>query len=552
MRGGRLRWSARVCAALVVAMAFAAASCSAEDAGPGRPYTPDEAERGNAEAKAAREPPAKAAREPPAEPAGESAPDPSSTGKVHPCAGAGRWFPDGKDRLARVVDKYLDVKKAAIPEAPLALIVPHAGYRFSGACAGHAYAALKGHAYDRVILIGLSHTRPLRRASVLRVDAYETPLGRIGVDLAARDALLASPVVTEQPPCHKVEWSCENQLPFLQRVLGDFRMVELLVGDLTDADRARLAEAVRGLLGEKTLLVTSSDFTHFGPNYRYVPFKKNVRQNLKRLNAEAVHCLCRCDLAAWDRHLAETHDTICGRNGIGLFLKVIEPFADVCAARVAMDMSGEMTGDWTNSVTYAGLVFWRSGEGLTRDEQHTLLDLARKAVAHFLETGKVLEVDADRASLTPALKARRAAFVTLTNAGRLRGCIGHIRAVEPLWRSVVQNACRACEDRRFRASPVTKDEVDELTIEISVLSPTRPVEDIERIVIGRDGLIMARGRRRGVFLPQVPIEQGWDRLDYLIHLCGKASLPTGAWRDDETKLYRFTAQVFHEKKEASP
>jgi hypothetical protein len=530
-----------MCCALLLTAVWAAPSCSAEDAEPAA-APPEEADTGPAEPSMT----TAAARR-----AAVPATQPDPTGKVHPCAGAGRWFPDGEAALAKVVDAYLDVRKPAIDAAPLALIVPHAGYRYSGACAGHAYAALKGHDYDRVILIGLSHARPLRKASVLRVDAYKTPLGSVPVDLAACDALLACPVVTEQPACHEVEWSCENQLPFLQRALDDFRMVELLVGDLTDADRAALAEAVRSLIDEKTLLVVSSDFTHFGPNYRYVPFRENVRRNLRRLNAEAVHAICRADLDAWDRHLDTTRDTICGRNGIGLLLKVVEPYRDLRTARVGMDMSGEMTGDWTNSVTYDSLVFWRSEEGLTAAEQQTLLDLARKAVVHFLETGKPLEIDAAGA-LTPALKARRAAFVTLKNAGRLRGCIGHIQGVEPLYQSVLRNACNACQDHRFRSNPITKEEAGALTIEISALTPTSPVEDIESIVIGRDGLIMERGRRRGVFLPQVPIEAGWDRLDYLINLCGKSGLPTGAWRDPETKLYRFTAQVFREKKEPSP
>lgn len=543
MTGRQPTVSMRVCGALLLMLGFAAASCSAEDTEPAgaAPSAEPQAEK-----------PTPSEETLAAAPAEVSGDEPEPAGKVHPCAGAGRWFPDGKAALAKVVDAYLDVAKPAIPEPPLGLIVPHAGYRFSGACAGRAYAALKGRAYDRVILIGLSHRHPLRKASVLRVDAYETPLGRVPVDLAACDALLASPVVTEQPACHRVEWSCENQLPFLQRALDDFRVVELLVGDLTDADRAALADVVRGLIDEKTLLVVSSDFTHFGPNYRYVPFQKNVRRNLKRLNAEAVHALCRADLQAWDRHLEETHDTICGRNGIGLLLKTVEPFGDLRAARVAMDMSGEMTGDWTNSVTYTSLVFWRSEEGLSAAERQTLLRLAREAVTHFLETGKAPDLAADDAALTPALKARRAAFVTLKNAGRLRGCIGHIQGVEPLCRSVVRNACNACQDYRFRSNPITKEEAGDLAIEISVLSPTSPVGDINDIVIGRDGLIMERGRRRGVFLPQVPIEQGWDRLDYLINLCGKSGLPTGAWRDPQTTLYRFTAQVFREKKKEEP
>ena len=539
----RSTWSMRVCAALLVAVALAAASCSAEDAGPAPASPSAETKAGTPEASAVLAAPA-AADSPRTEPAAQAQP----TGKVHPCAGAGRWFPGDADALAKAVDGYLNVPKPAIDEAPLALIVPHAGYRFSGACAGHAYAAIKGRAYHRVILIGLSHQRPLRKASVRRVDAYETPLGRVPVDLAACDALLASPVVTEQPACHQQEWSCENQLPFLQRALDEFRMVELLVGDLTDAERAGLAETLRPLLDGKTLLAVSSDFTHFGPNYRYMPFTKNVRQNLRRLNAEAVGALCRCDLQAWQRHLAETRDTICGRNGIGLFLKTVEPFRDVRAARLAMAMSGEMTGDWTNSVTYDAMVFWRSQAGLTAAEQQALLGLARKAVTHFLKTGNTLEVDEGDAALTPALKARRAAFVTLKNGGRLRGCIGHIQGVEPLYRSVIRNACNACQDYRFRADPITKEEAGDLTIEISALSPTSPVEDVRHIVIGRDGLIMERGRRRGVFLPQVPIEQGWDLVDYLINLCGKAGLPTGAWRDPQTQLYRFSAQDFREEK----
>ncbi|MBL7140309.1 MAG: AmmeMemoRadiSam system protein B [Planctomycetes bacterium] len=482
------------------------------------------------------------AASPPPPPAAAPAPT-----EVHPCAGAGRWFPGDAESLRKVVETHLAVEKPPIAKAPLALIVPHAGYQFSGATAGKAYAALKGHAYDRVILLGLSHTQPLRGASVLRVAAYETPLGRIPVDVQAADALLACPVVTQQPACHKVEWSAENQLPFLQCAVGDFKMVELLVGDLTEAERATLAQAVRGLVNEKTLLVASSDFTHFGPNYGYMPFTEDVRRKLQVLNDMAVQRILQIDVRGWDKHLADTRDTICGRSGIGLLLKTVEPFADVRASRVAYATSGDITSDWRNSVTYASIVLWRAGDGLAEAEQQTLLRIARDAATRFLDGGGVLELDPAKYDLTPALKAPGAAFVTLKNKGNLRGCIGHITAVAPLCESVVGNACNACQDPRFRMEPITKAEAKELTVEISVLSPMRRVSDVEAIVIGRDGLIMARGDRRGVFLPQVPVEQGWDRTEYLTHLCGKAGLPVGAWKDPETELYAFTAQVFHEK-----
>jgi len=541
MTSRRSVWPTAGCLALVLVLAFGTASCAADNAEPAAAAPSDPAgsaapgnqsEQGAMSSTASRNP----------------LPEPAPTGKVHPCAGAGRWFSDTADALGKEVDGYLATEPPPIGKAPVALIVPHAGYRFSGPCAGRAYVTLKGRAYDRVILIGLSHQRPLSGASVLKVDAYETPLGKVPVDLAACEKLLACPVVTEQAACHATEWSCENQLPFLQRTLGPFKMVELLVGDLRMAERAALAKVVRGLVDEKTLIVSSSDFTHFGPNYGYVPFMKDVRKNLELLNAMAVQRICRIDVAGWDQHLARTKDTICGRNGIGLLLKVVEPYDDIRATRVAMAMSGQMTGDWANSVTYASVVFWRAGEGLTDAEQQTLLRLARDSVTHFLRVGKPLVPEPKVYDLTPALRAHGAAFVTLKNAGRLRGCIGHIQAIEPLYGSVIRNACNACEDYRFRDNPITQDEVKDLAVEISVLSPTRRLGGLNDIVVGRDGLIMSRGRQQGVFLPQVPVEQRWDRGQYLVNLCRKAGLPPNAWQDPQTELFRFTAQVFHEEK----
>ena len=525
----RRRWRAAGLLVLGMPILVLCGSCSAEDAQVQGPA-----------AVAAKEP-AMNADPSPADAAG-------ATGKTHPCAGAGRWFPDDPERLARLVDAYVGVEPPSLGAPPAALIVPHAGYPYSGSVAGKAFAALKGHAYRRVILIGLSHQMPIRGATVLRVDAYETPLGSIPVDIEARDAILKCSVVTEQPAAHRTEHSVENQLPLLQRVVKDFKMVEVLVGDLTAAQRADLADAIRPLVTEGTLLVASSDFTHYGPNYGYVPFRDNVPKNLQILNSMAVYRIVQIDLPGWEKHLAETRDTICGRHPIGLLLGIVEPWEDIRAARVAFDTSGRQTGDWQNSVTYTSIAMWRGGQGLTAAEQRTLLALARDTVKEFLKTGNRPEADPKTYDLTAALKADGAAFVTLKNAGRLRGCIGHIVAVGPLYQSIVENACQACKDFRFVDNPITAAEVPALEIEISVLTPTRRLHDLEKIVIGRDGLIMARGRNRGVFLPQVPVEQKWDRTQYLTHLCGKAGLPPDAWKDPATELYRFSAQVFHEEK----
>jgi len=473
-------------------------------------------------------------------------PPPQPELKIHPCAGGDRWFPADAEKLGRLVDAYLAGPAPDIGGPPVALVVPHAGYPYSGEVAGKAYVTLRGQFFGRVILLGPSHQAPVEGASVLGVDAYETPLGRIPVDLSARDALLKCPVVQEQPAAHRGEHSVENQLPFLQRVLGPFKMVEVLVGDLSPESRTALADAIRTLIDGRTLLVISSDFTHYGPGYGYVPFRDNVPENLKRLNDRAIQEMLQVDVPGWDATLAETRDTICGQAAIGVLLKILEPWGNVRGARVAFDTSGRITGDWSHCVTYAAVAFWRAEGGLTKAEQTTLLRLARDTVAAFVKTGRQPESDPAAYQLTETLKAPGAAFVTLKNAGRLRGCIGHIIAAGPLYKSIIENACHACRDPRFTYEPITEEEVPALSIEISVLTPMRRVTDPKEIEVGRDGLMMERGWARGLLLPQVPTEQGWNREEFLAATCQKAGLPPEAWKDPGTTIYRFSAQVFGE------
>jgi len=504
--------------------------------------------------------PVAAKPEPAAASAEKSAPAPVETagitGPVHACAGAGRWFPADPEKLARVVDTYLGTQAPAIARPPVALIVPHAGYEFSGPVAGKAYATLKGRTYKRVIVLGVSHQALLRGASVLKVDAYETPLGKIPVDVQARDALLKCPVVKELTAAHRTEHSDENQLPFLQRAIGSFKLVDILVGDMAPDQRAMLADVIRPLVDDSTLLVVSSDFTHYGPNYGYLgpegqPIPRDrVPEILQRLNDLAVREILEVDVPGWDSYLQGSQDTICGRAGIGVLLKILEPWDDVRGSRVAYDTSGQITGDWTNSVTYAAVAIWRAGEGLSKEEQATLLRLARDTVALYMKTADHLKADPAKYALTGALKSPGAAFVTLKNRGELRGCIGSIVATEPLYESVINNACNACTDSRFADKRILLKEVPALSIEISVLSPMRRLDDLAKIVIGRDGLMMGLGRNHGLFLPQVPGEQGWNREQYLANLCRKAGLPETALKDPQTEFYRFTAQVFGEQEAA--
>jgi len=472
--------------------------------------------------------------------------EPQQQARVRRASGAGMWYPADANSLREAVDGYLSLTESVVPNKPVALIVPHAGYAYSGPVAGAMYATLEGHRYDRVIVLGLSHGTMLRGASVLSVDAYETPLGRTPADIEVRAKLLDCPVVTEQPAAHRNEHSAENQLPMLQRALGEFELVEMLVGEMTDEERVVLARALRDLIDEETLLVVSSDFTHYGRNFGYAPFSDRVPERLQALNDAAVQEILEVDVPGWDLFLRDTQATICGRNPISLLLETLYPYDDIAGRRIAFATSGEKTGDYTNSVTYAGIAFWRIGEGLNRDERQTLLQLARNTATDYLAGNSPPSVDVNSYHLTPRLASLGAAFVTLRNDGELRGCIGHIMSVVPLYHSVAENAYRACIDPRFRQQPVTLHEAPDLEIEVSVLTPMRRLLDPEKVRVGTDGLLIVSGRNRGVLLPQVPIEQGWGREEFLAGACLKAGLPADAWRDPNTEIYRFSAQVFGE------
>ena len=215
--------------------------------------------------------------------------------------------------------------------------------------------------------------------------------------------------------------------------------------------------------------------------------------------------------------------------------------------RTGIDTSGNMTGDWSNSVTYQSFVFTRRPGKLSEQDRAELLRIARATVKEQLSGKKPPEIDADK--LPAAIKADGACFVTLENHGELRGCIGNMMADGPLYKAVMHNAVLACQDSRFVDNPVTLKEVDQLHIEISYLTPMQRVKDTSEIIIGRHGLLISLGFQRGVLLPQVAYERGWTRDEFLAQTCHKAGLPADAWKNRDAQIDSFEAEVFGEKEQ---
>jgi len=472
--------------------------------------------------------------------------EPTST--VRPAYCAGSWYPGHQEKLAQTVDELIDqASPPPLDGNPIAVIAPHAGYRFSAPVAAAGYSYLRDRSYQRVIIMALSHryAGTYHGVEVPReLTAYQTPLGEVPIDRQVCDDLLERKTFLSKPGMDRGEHSLELQLPFLQRTIGEFRLVPLLVGQMTESEYAAAAEAIRPWVDAQTLLVASSDFTHYGPRFDYLPFRKDVPDKLRELADQAAEPIEQCDFDGFLEYLAKTEDTICGRNPIALMLRILSMEGGARAVRAAFDTSGNLTGDWDNSVTYQAFVFTRRPGTLGTQEREQLLRLARQTVTAQLQGDPLPEVDAGQ--LPGALQENGACFVTLENRGQLRGCIGHMVAHEPLYQSVKHNAVAACADRRFVGNPVTAQELDQLHIEISYLTPMKRVEDPGKIIVGRHGLMIVLGRNRGVLLPQVPARYGWTRENFLAQTCRKAGLPADAWKRPDAELYSFEAEVFGE------
>jgi len=466
-----------------------------------------------------------------------------------PAQFAGSWYPGDRRELEKFVDELLAAAKAPeLPGPPVAVIAPHAGYRYSAAVAAAGYRSLQGRECRRVVALAFSHHRAgtYRGVDVPRhLPAYETPLGPVPVDREVCEALLKKKGFVTNPNVDRGEHSLELQLPFLQRTLREFRLVPLHVGRMSDEDYVQAAEGLLPFLDDRTVVVVSSDGTHFGPDYGYEPFRDDIPNRLRELADRAAAPLLNADYDGFAAHLEQTGDTICGRGPILLLMRILSMQGGAEGVRAAFDTSGRQTGDTRNSVTYQSFVFARRVAKLDQAARKALLKLAREAIQARL-TGRPLP-KADPAQLPESARIKGACFVTLMNHGELRGCIGTMTAAGPLAEAVIDNAVSACADFRFAGQPVTAAEMEQIDLEISFLGPLRRVSRIEEIVVGRHGLLISRGGHRGVLLPQVAYERGWRRTEFLAQTCRKAGLPSDAWTQPDTNIELFEAEVFGER-----
>jgi len=460
---------------------------------------------------------------------------------------AGSWYTDNPDKLRREITSYLEnAKKVNIQGEILALVSPHAGYAYSGAVAGYAYKQVMGNQYDAVIVLAPSHHEAFHGISVFNKDGYETPLGVVPVEKDIANALIEqSEDIKFSWEGHRQEHSLEIQLPFLQVAIPDLKIVPIVFWDHSWGNCNLLANAITKVVkNKKVLIVASSDLYH---GYDYEDCVKTDNRTLELVEQLKPNKLY--------NGFKDENLMACGAGGIIVAELVAKNLGADKAKIVFQTNSGDVTGNRKDYVVgYGAVVVYKQTEkikeekvgidsGLDEEEKKYLLKIARQTIEKTVDNKKQPKLKHEYS----ILKEKRGGFVTLTKNGALRGCIGYIKAMLPLDETIVEMA-KAAAFRDPRFPPVEKDEVSQLEIEISVLTPIQEIEDVEKIEVGKHGIIIERGGYSGLLLPQVATDYGWDLETFLEHTCQKAGLPSDSWKKEGTKIKIFSADIFHEEK----
>lgn len=472
---------------------------------------------------------------------------------IRKAAVAGMFYPEEKRALKNMIKGFLDkAEEIKIEAKPKILIVPHAGYEYSGQTAGYGFKQLEGVDFRRVVLIGPSHTDWFDGLALSDDDIWQTPLGDLEVDsdFLAKLAKENKKIFYRQS-AHSKEHCLEVELPFLQTLLKDFKIAPIVMGEPTLKNAEILADSLAKNIDSKTLIVISSDLSHY-PSYELA----------NQIDKKTIGAILSGEAENFEKILKETMnqnleslDTCaCGEGPIKAGLILAERLGLKKIKLLKYVNSGDITGDYSRVVGYASIAFFKESEktsafaekeSLSEDDKKELLALARQSIEVYLKEGKMPEF----ATASERLKQPRGAFVTLRKKNELRGCIGRLEAPEeePLYKIVAQMAAAAAtQDARFYS--VRLEELKDIKIEISVLSPLKKIKSpFQEIELGRHGVAIKNGFRSGVFLPQVAIETNWDLETFMNELCEhKAGISKDDWKTGEADIYIFTAEVFKE------
>ncbi len=481
-----------------------------------------------------------------------------SDAEIRPPAVAGQFYPSDPKKLKLAIQAFMkDAVRTAVGR-PIAIVVPHAGYIYSGQISADAYRQVAGNEYDLVVILGTNHTTEnFNRVSIFSKGAYRTPLGDMPVDEGAARALLAQDKdCTTDIEAQVREHSVEVQVPFVQVLFPSAKILPVVIGqpDLTMCTHFG-QELGKILKGRKALIVASSDLSHFPVYKDALTTDRETLRSLVKLDPKDFVSKTQALLSSGIKNLVTC---ACGEAPILAAMAAAKELGATHGVVVSYANTGDTSlGDLSRVVGYGAAVLAAGKEApdtkalepaaaasandpLQAADRRTLLFTAREALRRFLTTETVPLVR----NVSPRLQSPQGTFVTLKKHGELRGCIGHIPPDFPLARAVGAMAIQAAfNDTRFQQ--LAQNELQDVEIEISVLTPMKPIAKAEDIVVGRDGVVIFKSGKSAVFLPQVAVEQKWGRAEMLSNLCLKAGLAPDSWKQG-TQFFVFQAIVFDE------
>jgi len=501
--------------------------------------------------------------------------------KIRDSIVAGSFYPDDPYVLKlQLEDFFLHATYYNLKNI-LALVCPHAGYIYSGQVAAYSYKQIENKKYDCILIISPSHAEYFDFISIYDGDAYSTPLGIVKVDKERSEQLVEynKKLIKFSEHGHLNEHSIEVQLPFLQYIYGEFSFIPVVIGAQNSLNIETLGNAIGDTFkNQNILIVASTDLSHYHPYSEAVLLDRQVGKLVEKFDIESLK-----------EEFLKNNIEMCGGGPVISAMIAAKKMGANKAVILKYQNSGDTSGEKRSVVGYLSAAMFSEGiEGeknnpkddarnvnedkfnkdnhnldnndpddenndnnnkedvtslnLTDEQKKILLEIARISIM-----SAVLDTKPSYPKiLDPILNEKCGAFVTITVNGKLRGCIGNIRASMPLWETVKEMAREAAlNDPRFY--PLTPRELDDIEIEISVLSPFKLINDIEEIEVGKHGLFIKMGYYQGLLLPQVAVEYNWDRIEFLKQTCRKAGLYELCWKEKGCEIYIFSATIFNEK-----
>ncbi len=462
---------------------------------------------------------------------------------------AGSFYPASKTKLNEILEESFAQTTIISNEQPLAIIVPHAGYVFSGKVAASGFKQINRDSnFDHVFIIGSSHTMYFNGASIYTQGDFITPMGKVKVDTLAQWLTTQYRVFNDDPKPHLKEHSLEVQLPFLQYWLkNEFAIVPIIIGGESKETSRKVAEAIGPFFNKNNLFIISSDFSHY-PEYEEAEQCDNELAEAILTNSAENFLKVKRTIESKNIHNLAT--AMCGWTSVYSLLKLSENRDDLTYRTIMYRNSGDTRyGDKERVVGYYSIAVYqdKQEEGansfmLSDQEKIALLKIARSTISDYIPNRQTAKINEEK--IPEVLKLPAGAFVTLKQNGNLRGCVGHFEADNLLYQIVQKMAIAAAtEDPRFY--PVRQQEIDGLEIEISVLTPLKKIESIDEIELGKHGIYIKKGYKGGTFLPQVATETGWSKNEFLGHCAqDKAGIGWEGWKTAD--IYIYEALVFSE------